>query len=347
MFLRKRTSRYTGDCSAKAKTADVDNLNRTDDFGGKNMMDNIYLNKINIIKEKLEHADAVVIGAGAGLSTAAGLTYSGERFDRYFSDFAEKYGFKDMYSGGFYDFDTLEEYWAYWSRYVYVNRYMNPPSPLYDNIFELVKNKDYFVLTTNVDHCFQKAGFDKERLYYTQGDYGLFQCSKPCHDSTYDNEDIIRKMLLSQGFKISEKHENSGKAGKTRTALVKPQNTQIKLTIPSELVPRCPRCGRPMSMNLRADNTFVQDDGWYRAADRYEKFMENHRGQKLLFLELGVGYNTPGIIKYNFWRYAANWKNAFYVCINKGEAYVPEDIAEKAVGVNEDIAVVVDELKAL
>ena len=203
------------------------------------------------------------------------------------------------------------------------------------------------MLTTNVDHCFQKAGFDKERLYYTQGDYGLFQCSKPCHDSTYDNEDIIRKMLLSQGFKISEEHENSEKAGKTRTALVKPQNTQIKLTISSELVPRCPKCSRPMSMNLRVDNTFVQDDGWYRAADRYEKFMENHRGQKLLFLELGVGYNTPGIIKYNFWRYAANWKNAFYVCINKGEAYMPEDIAEKAVGVNEDIAVVVDELKAL
>lgn len=347
MFLRKRTSRYTGDCSDKADTADVDNLNRSDDFGGKNMIDNDYLNKINIINEKLEQADAVVIGAGAGLSTAAGFTYSGERFDKYFSDFAEKYGFKDMYSGGFYDFDTLEEYWAYWSRYVYVNRYMNPPTPLYDNIFELVKNKDYFVLTTNVDHCFQKAGFDKERLYYTQGDYGLFQCSKPCHDSTYDNEEIIRKMVLSQGFEIEAEQKNSEKAGRTGTALVKPQNTQIKLTIPSKLVPRCPKCGRPMSMNLRADNTFVQDDGWYRAEDRYEKFMENHRGQNILFLELGVGYNTPGIIKYNFWRYTANWKNAFYVCINKGEAYVPGEIAEKSVGIDEDIAAVVDELKAL
>lgn len=204
------------------------------------------------------------------------------------------------------------------------------------------------MLTTNVDHCFQKAGFDKERLYYTQGDYGLFQCSKPCHDSTYDNEDTIKKMVLSQGFKFENiQHADLEKDGNTENILVKPQDIGIKLTIPKELVPRCPKCGRPMSMNLRADNTFVQDDGWYRAADRYGKFMENHRGQKLLFLELGVGYNTPSIIKYNFWRYAVNWKNAFYVCINKGEAYVPEDIAEKAVGVNEDIAVVVDELKAL
>lgn len=304
-----------------------------------------YEDKIDIIKEKLEQADAVVIGAGAGLSTAAGFIYSGERFDKYFSDFREKYGFSDMYSGGFYDFDTLEEHWAYWSRYVYVNRYMNPPKPLYENIFGLVKDKDYFVLTTNVDHCFQRAGFDKERLFYTQGDFGLFQCSRTCHDKTYDNEEIIKKMILSQGFEIENtENENEEKAGNKDTALVKPQNTQIKLTVPSELVPRCPVCGRPMSMNLRADNTFVQDDGWYRAADRYEKFMENHRGQKLLFLELGVGYNTPGIIKYNFWQYAANWRNAFYVCVNKGEAYVPNDIADKSVGVNKDIAAVVEDL---
>ncbi len=304
-----------------------------------------YEDKIDIIKEKLEQADAVVIGAGAGLSTAAGFIYSGERFDKYFSDFREKYGFLDMYSGGFYDFDTLEEYWAYWSRYVYVNRYTNPPKQLYQKIFELVKDKDYFVLTTNVDHCFQRAGFDKERLFYTQGDFGLFQCSRPCHNKTYDNEEIIKKMILSQGFEIENtENENAEKAGNKDTVLVKPRNTQIKLTVPSELVPRCPICGRPMSMNLRADNTFVQDDGWYRAADRYEKFMENHRGQKLLFLELGVGYNTPGIIKYNFWQYAANWKNAFYVCVNKGEAYVPNDIADKSVGVNNDIAALVDDL---
>ncbi len=285
--------------------------------------------KLQILKQKIKEADAVVIGAGAGLSTAAGFTYSGERFDRYFSDFAEKYHFSDMYSGGFYNYDTLEEYWGYWSRYIYVNRYMDAPTDLYDQLFALVKDKDYFVLTTNVDHCFQKAGFDKSRLFYTQGDYGLFQCSKPCHRGTYDNEETVKKMVVSQGYHIEE--------GK----LTVPEGTQIRRTVPTELVPKCPRCGRPMSMNLRADNTFVQDAGWDAATKRYEKFMENHRGQNVVFLELGVGYNTPGIIKYNFWQYAYNWRNAFYVCINKGDAYVPKEIENKAVGIDADLAEVI------
>lgn len=285
--------------------------------------------KIQILQQRIKEADAVVIGAGAGLSTAAGFTYSGERFDRYFSDFAEKYHFSDMYSGGFYNYDTLEEYWGYWSRYIYVNRYMDAPTDLYDRLFALVKDKDYFVLTTNVDHCFQKAGFDKSRLFYTQGDYGLFQCSKPCHRGTYDNEETVKKMVVSQGYHIEE--------GK----LTVPEGTQIRRTVPTELVPRCPKCGRPMSMNLRADNTFVQDAGWDAASKRYQKFMEDHRGQNVVFLELGVGYNTPGIIKYNFWQYAYNWRNAFYVCINKGDAYVPKEIENKAVGIDADIAEVI------
>lgn len=282
--------------------------------------------KTALIREKIQRADAVVIGAGAGLSTAAGFTYSGERFEKYFADFGEKYGFSDMYSGGFYNYDTLEEYWAYWSRYIYVNRYMDPPTDLYKQLFQLVENKDYFVLTTNVDHCFQKAGFDKNRIFYTQGDYGLLQCSKPCHHETYDNEEIVKKMMVSQGYRIE--------AGK----LTVPEGAQIRRTVPTELVPRCPKCGRPMSMNLRADNTFVQDAGWEAAAKWYERFMEDHRGQNVVFLELGVGYNTPGIIKYNFWQYAHNWRNAFYVCINKGDAYVPKEIENKAVGINADLA---------
>ena len=282
--------------------------------------------KIQILQQKIKEADAVVIGAGAGLSTAAGFTYSGERFDQYFADFAEKYHFSDMYSGGFYNYDTLEEYWGYWSRYIYVNRYMDAPTDLYDRLFALVKDKDYFVLTTNVDHCFQKAGFDKSRLFYTQGDYGLFQCSKPCHRGTYDNEETVKKMVVSQGYCIED--------GK----LIVPEGTQIRRTVPTELVPRCPKCGRPMSMNLRADNTFVQDAGWDAASRQYQKFMEDHRGQNVVFLELGVGYNTPGIIKYNFWQYAYNWRNAFYVCINKGDAYVPKEIENKAVGIDADLA---------
>ncbi|WP_253289298.1 Sir2 silent information regulator family NAD-dependent deacetylase [Clostridium sp. MSJ-8] len=293
-----------------------------------------YSDKLSKIKEKIEQADAIVIGAGAGLSTSAGFDYSGERFERYFSDYIEKYDFTDMYSGGFYSYDTLEEYWAYWSRYIYINRYMDPPTKLYNNIFKLVQDKDYFVLTTNVDHCFQKAGFDKNRLFYTQGDYGLFQCSKPCHYKTYDNKEVIRKMVLSQGFTIEDGQ------------LLKPKESKIKLTVPTELIPKCPRCGRPMAMNLRADDTFVQDAGWDKAASRYEKFMENHRGEKVVFIELGVGYNTPGIIKYTFWQYAYNWKNAFYICINSGQAYVPPEIEDKSIGIDSDIAKVINDLNA-
>ena len=210
------------------------------------------------LEREVKTADAIVIGAGAGLSTSAGFAYTGKRFHQYFADFIEKYGFHDMYSGGFYPFGTLEEHWAYWSRYIYINRYMDAPKPVYQDLLKLVQHKDYFVLTTNVDHCFQKAGFDKKRLFYTQGDYGLWQCSRPCHQKTYDNENIIKKMVVEQ------------KSGK----------------VPTELVPRCPVCGAPMSMNLRADDTFVEDEGWYEAAQRYEDFLLCCQGQHVLFLEL-------------------------------------------------------------
>ena len=288
--------------------------------------------KIEQLNEKLKQADAVVIGAGAGLSTSAGYTYDGVRFMRYFSDFYEKYHFQDMYSGGFYPYETLEEHWAYWSRYIYVNRYMDAPGTVYEKLYDLVKEKDYFVLTTNVDHCFQKAGFDKHRLFYTQGDYGLFQCSEPCHDNTYDNEDIIKKMVVSQGYQIQN------------GALFLPEGVTLKGVIPKELVPYCPKCGKPMSMNLRADSTFVEDEGWHRAAERYELFLQRHRNLKILFLELGTGYNTPGIIKYPFWQMTDTFFNASYVCINKGEAYAPAQIQNRSLCFNEDIANVLDQL---
>lgn len=282
--------------------------------------------KIRQIKQKIEDADALVIGAGAGLSTAAGFTYSGERFETYFSDFRRKYAFSDMYSGGFYDYATLEEYWAYWSRYIYINRYQDVDNGTYRRLYDLAKDKDYFVLTTNVDHQFQKAGFAKERLFYTQGDYGLLQCSRPCHAKTYDNEDMVRKMVLAQGYGIREDG-----------SLYLPEGVKPKMSVPTELVPRCPKCGRPMSMNLRADNTFVEDAGWKAASASYVRFMEDHMRKKIVFLELGVGYNTPGIVKYNFWQYAAHWQNAFYICINQGQAYLPEDIEDKGLAVNADI----------
>ena len=285
--------------------------------------------------EALNGADAVVIGAGAGLSTSAGFVYGGERFRRYFSDFEKKYRFRDMYSGGFYPYDTLEEHWAYWSRYIYVNRYMDAPKPVYDKLFELVKDKDYFVLTTNVDHCFQKAGFDKKRLFYTQGDYGLWQCSKPCHDKTYDNRDVIVRMVEAQGYEIAESGE-----------LTLPEGVSPKMSVPSELVPHCPVCGAPMAMNLRSDDTFVQDDGWYRASQCYDDFIRRHEGTRVLFLELGVGMNTPVIIKYPFWRMTAQNPNATYACINYGEAYAPEEIRKQAVCFNGDVGKVLEGIMA-
>lgn len=276
-----------------------------------------YSDKISELKNLIENAKAIVIGAGAGLSAAAGFLYSGERFHRYFHDFEVKYNFHDMYTGGFYPYETPEEYWAYWSRYIFINRYSEPPKPVYNELYDLVKDKNYFVITTNVDHCFQKAGFDKQRLFYTQGDYGLFQCSVPCHDKTYDNEKIVRRMTVEQK----------------------------DMKIPSELIPRCPICGKPMTMNLRSDDKFVEDDGWKAACGRYEKFISHNKDKKILFLELGVGMNTPVIIKYPFWRMTADNKKAQYVCINKDIAFAPNFIAERSLCFSEDIADILDALK--
>ena len=268
------------------------------------------------LKKELSEAEAIVVGAGAGLSASAGFTYSGSRFQQHFSDFEAKYGFHDMYSGGFYPYQTPEEYWAYWSRYIQINRYENAPKPVYDELLSLVGDKDYFVITTNVDHCFQKAGFDKKRLFYTQGDYGLFQCSQPCSQITYDNEGAVRQMV----------------------------ERQKAMLIPKELTPRCPVCGRPMRMNLRSDDTFVEDEGWRRAQEWYSDFLRRHQSAKTLFLELGVGMNTPGVIKFSFWRMAARWPGAAYACVNLGEAYAPKEIEKRSVLINQDIGSVLKRL---
>ena len=270
--------------------------------------------------QAIEAADAVVIGAGSGVSTAAGFTYAGERFARIFGDFIERYGFTDMYFGGFYPFDTFGEHWAYWSRYIWWNRYVPAQNDLYGRLLELVRDRDYFVLTTNVDHQFQRAGFDKQRLFYTQGDYGLFQCSEPCHRKTYDNEDAVRRMLEAQGYAASAD-------GSYRL----PDGVRPQMSVPDELVPYCPVCGRPMSMNLRADNTFVEDDGWHAAAGRWHDFQRRHRRGRVVYLELGVGWNTPVIIKFPFWQAVAENPEATYVCINKGEAVAPAQIERQSV----------------
>ena len=283
---------------------------------------------MNDIKTLLQEADAVLIGAGAGLSTSAGFTYSGERFKKYFADFEKKYGFHDMYSGGFTAFESSEENWAYWSRQIYLNRFVKAPLPVYEKLLELVKDKNYFVLTTNVDHCFQKAGFDKSRLFYTQGDYGLWQCSEPCHKKTYDNQLFVEKMIREQGFVIQEEG-----------CLEFPENgfEGINMTVPSALVPHCPVCGKPMRMNLRSDNSFVEDDGGNKAADRYEDFLNKNKDGRIVFLELGVGGNTPGIIKFPFWKMTYANPKATYICINKGEAEVPQEIEKQSICVDSDI----------
>lgn len=269
------------------------------------------------LKKALEECEGILIGAGAGLSTSAGFTYTGERFKKYFSDFEEKYGFHDMYTGGFYPYDSREEYCAYWSRYIYINRYADAPEPVYENLLSLVEDKDYFVLTTNVDHCFQKAGFDKERLFYTQGDYGLFQCSKPCCDKTWDNEETVRRMM----------------------------EEQRNMRVPRELIPYCPNCGRPLTVNLRADDRFVEDEGWHKASLRYREFLKGQRRNRILYLELGVGFNTPGIIKYPFWQMTCQNPKATYACINYGDAAAPKEIAERSICIDGDIGAVLEKLK--
>ena len=275
-----------------------------------------YENEIARLRQAIDDTDAVVVGAGAGLSTAAGFTYSGERFERLFPDFIAKYGIRDIYSGGFFPFSSLEEHWAWWSRSIWCNRYEPAPKDTYDKLLRLLAGKEFFVITTNVDHQFQLAGFPKERLFYTQGDYGLWQCSEPCHDETYDNYETVKRMV----------------------------EEQRDMRVPTELVPRCPKCGKPMTMNLRIDGTFVEDAGWHAAAERYRDFLEAHADGKVLYLELGVGGNTPVIIKYPFWRYTNANPQATYACVNLGEEYVHQSIADRSILVDADIDQVLDDL---
>ena len=268
------------------------------------------------LHKALLEADAIVVGAGAGLSTSAGFTYSGERFHQHFADFMGKYGFTDMYSAGFYPFPAEEEHWAYWSRHIYYNRYVPAPKPVYDNLLKLLKDKDYFVITTNVDHQFQKAGFDKQRLFYTQGDYGLFQCAKPCHQKTYDNEEMVKRMIAEQQ----------------------------DMRIPTELIPHCPVCGGPMKVNLRADETFVEDEGWHAASERYTEFIRRHKDGRVLFLDLGSGGNTPVIFKIPFIRWTMQNPNAIYATVNLGEAFTVDQIADRSIVINADIGEILEKL---
>lgn len=278
------------------------------------------------IKEAIDGAEAIVIGAGAGLSTSAGFVYDGERFEKWFSDFSKEYGFLNMYEGGFYPYPTKEIFWAFWTRYIYINRYLNPPKPTYETLYKLVKDKNYFVLTTNVDHCFQKAGFDKKRLFYTQGDFGLFQSVNPKIQKTYDNEDWVYQAMLAQGF-IRNKEG----------VFVFPDEGKVRMSLPSALIPRCPDDDSEMTTNLRADQTFVEDEGWHRAAKAYADFLKQHEKDKVIYMELGVGDNTPGIIKYPFWRMVKANPKAKYLCVNYDGTVYPAELEARSLFINYDI----------
>ena len=285
------------------------------------------------LKKEIETADAILIGAGAGLSTAAGFVYTGDRFMKWFPDFIRTYGIRDMYEGGFYPYPSREIFWAYWARYIYVNRYLDPPKPVYEELLSLINGRDYFVITTNVDHCFQKAGFDKKRLFYTQGDYGLFQSTDPDDRNTDDNKNWIMRAMEAQGFVRNEEgvFEISEKG-------------EIMAEIPTELIPRHPVSGKELTTNLRSDDRFVEDEGWYKASAAYADFIREHNGKHVLFLEIGVGNNTPVIIKYPFWQMTDENPRVFYACLNYSEAYCPSQIKDRSVCIKGDSGEVIREI---
>lgn len=285
------------------------------------------------MKTEIANADAIVIGAGAGLSTAAGLTYSGERFEKYFGDFAAKFGITDIYSGGFYPFPDDETRWAWWARHIYFNRYIDAPKPVYLNLLELVKDKDYFVITTNVDHQFQRAGFDKKRLFYTQGDYGLFQSVNPAIRKTYDNEEWVMQAMEAQGF------------AKDADGIYQIPQSGVSMTIPKALIPKCPDDDSDVTTNLRADDSFVEDEGWQKASAAYSDFIRRHKDLHTLYLEIGVGANTPVIVKYPFWAMTAENPNAVYACLNYDEAFCPKQIEEQSICLDGDADAVLNLIK--
>ena len=266
--------------------------------------------RLNNALTLIRDTDYILIGAGAGFSTAAGIEYSGKRFTDNFGDFIEKYNLTDMYSAGFYPYKTQEEKWAYWARHVNLNRYSVGKTKLYSQLLEIVKDKDYFILTTNVDHQFWINGFENERIFATQGDYGLMQCAKACHNKLYNNKDFIKEAL-----------------GKT-----------VNCRIPSDLVPKCPVCGSDMDLNIRKDNFFLEDEEWIKMKYNYINFLRKSDDNKIVFLELGVGFNTPTIIRFPFEQMTLQNKSAKLIRLNKD---YPEAIPEnqnKTTSFNENIS---------
>ena len=278
-----------------------------------------YNKRISEVKNLINKADYILIGGGAGLSTAAGLDYSGKRFEDNFGEFIEKYHFTDMYTAGFYDFNTEEEKWAFWAKHMYLNDIGIGATKLYKDVLNLVKDKKYFVITTNVDDQFYKAGFDKEKVFAMQGSFKYIQCSKACHNKLYDATDLVKEMI----------------------------NKTKDCKIPTELVPVCPVCGEKMEVNVRIDANFVQDENWYKQDKRYGEFLDKSQDKNLLLLEIGVGFNTPGIIRFPFEQMVYDNVNTHLVRINKDYAFASKEIEDKTILFNEDTNKIVEDLKEI
>ena len=276
-----------------------------------------YSSRILQAKQAIKQADYIIIGAGSGLSTAAGLLYSGEKFEKDFREFIEKYHFDNLYSASFYEFKTQEEKWAFFAKMIKLNRYNEKPLKLYQELYEIVKNKEYFVLSTNVDGQFYNSGFDKDKIFEVQGDYSYLQCENACHNKLYNNKELVEKWL---------------------------RNTK-NCKIPSDLVMKCPVCGGNMDMNLRKDANFVQDENWYRQSEKYEDFLSRSKGKNVVLLEIGVGFNTPGIIRFPFERMTAISEKTTLIRINKDYPNPMLEIENKTISFDEDTNKIIEDLK--
>ena len=292
-----------------------------------------YEENIASLKRTIQQADAVVIGAGDGLSQGAGLIYNGDIFDEYFKDFQKKYGVSDMYSGGFYPFEKPEIYWAWWARYIYCNRYMPIGKQTYRKLLNLVQDKEYFVITTNADHLFRKAGFDTKRLFFSQGDYGRFQSVVSQVQKTFPNRNWVMEAMEAQGF-IKNKQGH----------FQPPRHAKLNMEIPSELIPKNPFDGSDVRIHLRWDENFVQDHGWQESSQAYGKYLKKYKDKNILYLEIGVGPNTPVIIKYPFWALTIQNPKATYANINLEQAFCPKQIVDRSICIQADAKQVIEDL---
>lgn len=283
------------------------------------MTENKYKKEIAILLEKIEQSDAICIGAAAGMSTASGQRHhyeSDSNFKKYFSEFEKKYGFQGTFNGFYYPYKTAEERGAFMITALKL-QFDLPVGETYENLYELVKNKNYFVVTTNQDMQFHHL-FPDEKVGTIQGDNAYFQCRRPCHDGLYSSREIVERLYE----KIKD------------------------CKIPSELIPRCPKCGGELEPWVRG-YTFLEGKKYKEQYKKWEDFLHNNLHKKILFLELGVGRMTPMFIREPFWNFTDQLPQAYYVAVNPKDACMPEELEGKGTIIYEDIAAVLRDTLSL